>query len=93
MSIFEAGMLICFGAAWPTNILKTVRSKSTKGKSLLFLVIVIMGYICGIIHKILYSRDIVLALYIINICMVLTDLTLSLYYKRKESTEEKSLVK
>ena len=92
MSIFEAGMLLCFGAAWPTNILKTVKSKSTKGKSLLFLLIVIVGYICGIIHKILYSRDIVLALYILNICMVITDLTLSLYYRKREIGMENQII-
>ena len=37
MSIFEAGMLLCFGAAWPMNIIKSIKTKSTKGKSLPFL--------------------------------------------------------
>ncbi|MBZ9685862.1 hypothetical protein G9F72_005835 [Clostridium estertheticum] len=82
MSIFEAGMLICFGLAWPANIYKSIKSRSTKGKSSTFLIIVIVGYIFGIIHKILYSRDIILILYIINLLMVLVDLIL--YYRNKK---------
>ena len=63
MSIFEATMLICFGAAWPMNIAKSLRMKSTKGKSLSFLLTIELGYVAGITHKILYSQDIVLILY------------------------------
>ena len=37
MSIFEAGMLICFGASWPFAVMKTYKTKSVKGKSRLFL--------------------------------------------------------
>ena len=66
MSIFEALMLACFGAAWPMNIAKSLRTKSTKGKSLAFLMVIELGYVAGITHKILYSQDIVMLLYIIN---------------------------
>ena len=76
MSIFEALMLACFGAAWPMNIAKSLRTKSTKGKSLAFLMVVEIGYVAGITHKILYSQDIVMLLYIINFLMVGTDMTL-----------------
>lgn len=82
MSIFEAGMLICFGLAWPVNIYKSIKSRSTKGKSAMFLMIVILGYIFGIIHKILYGRDIIMILYFINLLMVLVDLIL--YYRNKK---------
>lgn len=82
MSIFEAAMLICFGLAWPANIYKTIKSRSTKGKSSAFLVIVLMGYVFGIIHKILYSRDMIMLLYFINFIMVLIDLIL--YYRNKK---------
>jgi len=86
MSIFEAIMLLCFGAAWPASILKSFKSKSTKGKSLLFLVILILGYISGIIHKILNSRDVVLYLYILNLCMVSIDTAL---YIRNRAIEKR----
>ncbi|MBK5242920.1 hypothetical protein [Clostridium sp.] len=85
MSIFEAGMLICFGLAWPMNIYKSIRSRSTKGKSVTFLIIVMVGYIFGIIHKILYSRDIIMILYLINLLMVLVDFIM--YYRNKKYEE------
>lgn len=87
MSIFEALMLLSFGAAWPTQIFKSYTSKSTKGKSVLFLYIVIFGYLSGIVHKILYSRDIVMVLYIINLLMVSADIVL---YYRNRALEKKA---
>ena len=81
MSIFEAGMLICFGAAWPMNIAKSLKTKSTKGKSLSFLLTIMVGYVSGISHKILYSQDIVMVLYIINLVMVSIDTGLYFYNK------------
>ncbi|MBQ2650309.1 MAG: hypothetical protein IJO51_01960 [Clostridia bacterium] len=81
MSIFEAGMLICFGAAWPMNIAKSLKTKSTKGKSLSFLLTIMVGYVSGITHKILYSQDIVMVLYIINLVMVSIDTGLYFYNK------------
>lgn len=77
MSVFEALMLLCFGLAWPVSIYKSARSKTAKGKSLPFLVVVLLGYIFGIIHKMLYSRDLIILLYILNGLMVLIDLLLS----------------
>ena len=76
MSLFEAGMLLSFGAAWPVSIYKAYKSKSTGGKSWVFSAVVIVGYICGITHKLLYSRDVVMYLYILNAIMVSIDLCL-----------------
>ena len=73
MSIFEMGMLLCFGAAWPLNIYKSLKSRTAAGRSILFQWAIIIGYICGIIHKILYSNNIVLYLYILNLLMVSFD--------------------
>jgi hypothetical protein len=81
MSIFEAGMLFCFGAAWPVNIYKSLKSRSTGGKSILFLFVLETGYVFGILNKILYSRDIVLFLYIINFLMVMVDI--ALFYRNR----------
>jgi hypothetical protein len=79
MSIFEALMLVCFGLSWPVSIVKTLRTKVVTGKSPLFMGIIIVGYVCGLIHKILYSRDLVIWLYLINLVVVSVDLIL--YYK------------
>lgn len=76
MDIFEALMLVCFGAAWPFSIYRSYKSGSVEGKSPFFLVVVIVGYTAGILHKILYNYDFVLYLYFINIAMVTIDLLL-----------------
>ena len=88
MSIFEALMLLSFGAAWPTQIYKSYTSRKTSGKSVAFLYIVILGYLSGIVHKILYSRDIVMILYIINLIMVSIDVWL--YYRNRSIERRES---
>lgn len=87
MSPFEILMLIAFGAAWPFSIYKSAKSRSTGGKSPLFLIILFFGYIAGILHKIFYSMDKVIFLYILNAAMVLTD---TLLYIRNKHYEKKS---
>lgn len=76
MSIFEAIMLICFGAAWPFSIYKSYKSRSNAGKSLVFMLIVEVGYISGMVHKILYNFDLVFYLYALNSLLVATDMLL-----------------
>lgn len=83
MSWFEVGMLVCFGASWPVAVAKTYRTKNVKGKSRLFLSLIILGYICGIMHKLLYSIDIVIWLYVVNLLLVSADFTLVLIYKQR----------
>ena len=84
MSVFEAGMLLCFGFAWPISLVKAWKSRSTGGKSWLFSAVVILGYVFGITHKILHSRDIVMVLYVINMMMVTGDLLLWFRNRRFE---------
>jgi hypothetical protein len=74
MSIFEAVMVISFGAAWPASIYRSYTSRSTKGKSPVFLIIICIGYMSGILHKIFFVYDFVIVLYILNLIMVSTDL-------------------
>ena len=50
MQIFEFIMLACFGLSWPISVYKSIKSKSTQGKSVVFIVAIIIGYISGIIH-------------------------------------------
>jgi hypothetical protein len=85
MNIFEAGMLLCFGAAWPANIYKSYKSRSTGGKSVLFLFILEAGYVCGIINKLLNGRDAILFLYALNFLMVAADICLFYRNKRLEA--------
>lgn len=73
MSIFEMIMLICFGAAWPLSIYKSYTSRSIAGKSVFFLVVIMIGYVAGIMNKLFYNYDWVIYLYILNLGMVFTD--------------------
>lgn len=81
MSIFEVIMLVCFGAAWPFSIYKSYTSRSTEGKSISFLIVVLMGYVAGVLHKVFYQFDIVMYLYLLNFAMVFTDLLI--YYRNR----------
>lgn len=82
MSIFEALMLICFGAAWPFSIYKSYVSRSVQGKSAFFLIIILVGYVAGILHKLFYQYDMVIYLYILNFFMVSVDFALYLRNSR-----------
>ncbi len=84
LSVFEAIMLLCFGLAWPLSIIKSIKSKSTKGKSLFFMIVIGIGYVAGTIHKLLYSMDIVLVLYILNGVMVSFDIALFAINRKRE---------
>lgn len=81
MRPLEAAMLICFGASWPTNIYKSWKTRSTTGKSLAFLLIIEVGYICGMLNKILYHFDGVFFLYVLDFLMVGTDVCL--YFRNR----------
>jgi hypothetical protein len=84
MNIFEAGMLVCFGASWPINIFKSITSKSIKGKSLLFMYVILTGYVFGITGKFVNDRDILLiVLYAVNFVMVAVDICL--FYRNKKN--------
>lgn len=81
MSIFEAIMLVCFGASWPVSILKTYKVKNPTGKSSGFLLLIIVGYLAGILNKLNGHMDWVLWLYILNMLMVSADFALVIYYR------------
>lgn len=87
MSIFEIIMLVCFGISWPLSIYKSVRTKVVAGKSPLFLIIVIIGYISGLLHKIFFSLDAVIWLYAANLLLVGIDLWLYFYYSRRNGNK------
>jgi hypothetical protein len=81
MSVFEVIMLVCFGAAWPFSIYKSYRSRSNSGKSVTFLFIILIGYISGLLHKVLFNFDLVIILYGINAVMVSVDILL--YFRNR----------
>ena len=79
-AIFETGMLICFGISWPLNVLKAYRARSARGMSLPFILLIIAGYVSGITAKLVNGQvNYVLAVYILNLCIVLVNL--GLYFR------------
>lgn len=85
MYIFEALMLICFGLAWPVSIYKSYTSRSNSGKSVLFLYVVLLGYMFGIIFQLFgveQSGRWVLYIFAVNMLMVMIDI--GLYYRNKK---------
>ena len=90
-SIYEAVMLLCFGAAWPFSIARSWRSRTSKGKSVVFLHIILVGYAAGILNKVTQgqSGDPVLALYALNTLMVAADAALFYRNRRLDAAEKK----
>jgi len=82
-SIFETLMLLCFACSWPISIYKSLKTKFVLGKSPAFKAIIILGYIFGIIHKLMNDFDIVTFLWIFNMFLVGFDLILYFYYAPK----------
>ena len=74
-SILEMVMLVCFGFSWPLNVIKAYRAKTTKGTSLLFILLIITGYIAGIFAKLISGQiTFVLGAYFLNLAIVLVNL-------------------
>ena len=92
MDIWMGIMLICFGASWPSAIVKTIRVKNPVGKSFLFMRLIILGYISGIIGHLFRKgtesfTDLVFWLYVVDVLMVITDYILSLHYRKLRKRE------
>ena len=76
--LMEVCMIVSFGCSWPVNVIKSYKVRTTKGKSLAFLLLIFVGYICGIIGKVMSPacKWYVLFFYILNCMMVGVDLLL-----------------
>ncbi|MDR1471170.1 MAG: hypothetical protein LBS75_01480 [Synergistaceae bacterium] len=76
--ILETVMLVCFGAAWPASIAKSWRSRSTQGKSLFFLLILLAGYAAGIAKTVVSDGfgGYLLIPYCLNVVLVSADAAL-----------------
>ena len=69
--LLEAMMIVSFGISWPLSIIRSYRSRSTKGKSVLFSFFILFGYICGISSKLMtHNHNLAFYFYILNITMV-----------------------
>ena len=95
--LLEIIMIVSFGASWPVNVVKSYKSRTTKGKSLLFLGLIFFGYIAGIASKLVNesymanfaSKWYVLFFYVLNFVMVGTDMVLYFRNKALDKNREK----
>lgn len=88
-SIFETVMLLCFGFSWPMNLIKAYNAKTSKGTSLPFILLIIIGYVAGITAKIVTGQtNYVLAAYVLNLAIVL--LNLVIYFRNSTLDKKKA---
>ena len=98
--ILEVIMIVSFGASWPMNVMKSWKARTTKGKSLAFLCLILFGYVAGITGKFLNpaymaafaSKWYVLFFYVLNFIMVSADLILYFRNKRLDAQRENNNV-
>ena len=87
--VFEGLMHVCFGFSWPISILRMLRVRCADGKSALFVLLVLLGYLAGIVAKLVRAADgqtwpeTVVLLYVLNLVFVSVDLALVLKYRSR----------
>ena len=88
--ICEFFMLFAFGFSWPFAIARTWRAgrsgAGVAGKSPMFMVIVLCGYVGGILARLLDAapaNDWLVWVYLVDMALVSTDLALYLHFSRK----------
>ncbi len=81
--ILESIMLMCFGFSWPMNVIKGYKARTAKSMSLPFIVLIISGYIAGIMAKLVSQQiNFVLIVYLLNLAIV--SLNLAIYFRNKK---------
>ena len=87
-NFLEAFMLICFGLSWPLSLYKNIKAKTAKSMSLQFTLLIITGYISGIIAKIVNNNfNYVLVIYFLNLIIVSANIVvyfINLRYDKKQ---------
>ncbi len=90
--IFEILMIALFGASWPFNIIRAYKARTAKGTSLLFTLLILIGYVFGILSKICANnwnalRIFAFVVYCINLVMLI--IALIIYFRNKKLDAER----
>ena len=89
-AILETVMLVCFGFSWPISVVNNYRSRTAKGMSLFFILLIMSGYIAGITAKILSENySYVLAVYVLNLALVSANLFI--YFRNTKFDKAKEI--
>lgn len=99
--LFEIIMILSFGASWPMNVVKSWKARTAKGKSLMFLLLILFGYVAGITSKFINEAYMaqfaqkwyVLVFYFLNFIMVGIDAVLYFRNKRLDKLAEENEAK
>ena len=91
--LLEAIMMICFGLSWPMALVKNLRAKSAKGMSLPFILLIISGYVAGMVAKSISNNiTYVLIVYLLNLIIVTMNLMVYFYNRRLDKKNEQAVV-
>ncbi len=93
--LLEALTIFCFGLSWPISIRKSYISRTAKGKSLFFEVFLLIGYMFGIIRKIIQTAGgssgfiffLSFFFYVLN--FVENSIDVALYFRNTRSTSSR----
>ena len=96
--LLEITMILCFGASWPMNVIKSYKVRTAKGKSLAFLCLIFLGYIAGIASKFMNEAYMaafsekwyVLFYYFLNLAMVTADILL--YFRNRKLDQKAAMM-
>ena len=95
--ILEIIMVLSFGASWPLNAMKAYKARTAKGTSLPFLLLILFGYVCGIVSKFINpaymaqfaTKWYIVIFYILNFVVVSINLLIYVRNKRLDAQKEK----
>ncbi len=103
--ILEIAMLVCFGCSWPISVYKSIKIRTSVGKSAVFNILLIVGYVPGIVSKFLKMEPFMIAnaadglkkgififaliMYFVNLAMITANLVL--YYMNKNLDNKRAL--
>lgn len=90
--VFEICMVVLFGCSWPFNLMRAYKARTTKGTSLMFTLLIFLGYVGGILSKICAwiafgntywtaLRILAFTFYCTNLCML--SAALVIYFRNK----------
>ena len=91
--LLEIIMVVSFGFSWPANVMKSYKARSTKGKGLVFLLLIEFGYVAGIASKFVkpdFEEWYVPIFYILNFIMVGADLIL--YARNRKLDKQNGII-
>lgn len=87
--VLETSMLVCFGASWPISVIRNIRARTAKSMSLQFILLIIAGYLAGIIAKLLNGQiSYVLLVYLFNLAIVSVNLVVYFVNRRHDRESE-----